>query len=92
MEKMVAVEEARRTLGRLIQEVTAGKHPIVITRRTSARAVLLGYEEYERMRALGEQAAARRFLEALDRIHASAAQAKLSPEVVGEAIRKVRRS
>lgn len=92
MGKMVAVEEARRTLGHLVQEVTGGKGPVIITRRTSARAVLLDYEEYERLRALGEQGAARRFSEALSRIHATVARSRLSPGVVKEAVRKVRRS
>ncbi len=51
MEKVVAIEEARRKLGKLVVEVASSRQPIIIARRNSERAVLLAYEEYERLRA-----------------------------------------
>jgi len=92
MDKIVAIEEARRKLGRLVLEVTSSRKPIIIARRKSERAVLLGYEEYERLKAHEAQAAESRFQEALDRIHSSVGKAGLKREVVAEAVRKVRAS
>jgi len=54
--------------------------------------VLLGYEEYERLKAHESEAAEKRFQEALDRIHSSVAKAGVKRAVVKEAIRKVRSS
>lgn len=92
MEKVVAIEEARKKLGKLVLEVASSRRPVIIARRNSERAVLLGYEEYERLKAQEAQAAEGRFQEALDRIHSAVAKAGLKREVVEEAIRKVRSS
>jgi prevent-host-death family protein len=92
MEKIVAIEEARRTLGKLVLEVASSRQPVIIARRNSERAVLLGYEEYERLRSQEAQMAEIRFHEALKRIHSAVARAGVRPEDVKEAIRKVRRS
>jgi len=92
MEKIVPIEEARRTLGKLVVEVASSKRPVIIARRNSERAVLVGYEEYERLRSHETQAAESRFHEALERIHSAVAKAGVKPEVVSEAIRKARRS
>lgn len=92
MERIVPIEEARRKLGKLVVEVVSSKKPIIIARRNSERAVLVGYEEYERLRSHEAQVAESRFHEALERIHSAVAKARLKPEVVSEAIRKVRRS
>ena len=92
MEKVVAIEEARKKLGKLVLEVASSKKPIIIARRNSERAVLMGYEEYERLKAQEAQAAESRFQEALDRIHSSVTKTGLKREVVEEVIRKVRSS
>lgn len=92
MEKVVAIEEARKKLGKLVLEVASSRKPVIIARRNSEWAVLLGYEEYERLKAQEAQAAEGRFQEALDRIHSAVAKAGLKREVVEEAIRKVRSS
>ena len=91
MEKVVPIEEARRKLGSLVVQVTASKQPVFIARRNSQLAVLLAYEEYDRLRAHEATAAERRFNEALDRIHSTVAKAGLKPGVVKEAVRKTRR-
>lgn len=92
MEKIVAIEEARRTLGKLVLEVASSRQPVIIARRNSERAVLLGYEEYERLRSHEAQMAESRFHEALERIHSAVAKAGVRPKVVTEATRTVRRS
>ena len=92
MEKVVAIEEARKKLGKLVLEVASSRKPVIIARRNSERAVLLGYEEYERLKGQEAQVAESRFQEALDRIHSAVAKAGLKREVVEEAIRKVRSS
>lgn len=92
MEKLVPIEEARRTLGKLVVEVASSRQPVVIARRNSERAVLLAYDEYERLRTHEAKAAESRFNEALKRIHSAVGKAGLKPSVVREAIRKARRS
>ena len=91
MEKVVAIEEARRRLGDLVVQVASSREPVIIARRNSERAVLLGYEEYGRLKAHEARAAERRFRHALERIHSSVAKAGVKPEAVKEAIRKARR-
>ncbi|MBI2358935.1 MAG: type II toxin-antitoxin system Phd/YefM family antitoxin [Deltaproteobacteria bacterium] len=92
MEKILQVEEARKKLGQLVVEVASGKQPVIIARHNSERAVLLSYEEYERLRLQETEAAQKRFQDALSRIHKAVACAGLKPRAVKEAIRKVRRS
>lgn len=92
MEKIVSVEAARKKLGELIVAVASRREPVIIARRNSERAVLLGYGEYERLRSQEAQAAEARFQAALDRIHSAVAKAGVKPAVVKEAIRKARRS
>ena len=92
MDKIVAIEEARKKLGKLVLEVTSSRKPIIIARRKSERAVLLGYEEYERLKAQEAQAAESRFQETLDRIHSAVGKAGLKREVVEEAVHKARSS
>jgi prevent-host-death family protein len=92
MEKVVPIEEARRKLGSLVVQVAASKQPVIIGRRNSELAVLLAYEEYDRLRAHEASAAKRRFNEALERIHSAVGKAGLKPGAVKEAVRKSRRS
>ena len=92
MEKVVPIEEARRTLGKLVVEVASSRQPIVIARRNSELAVLLAYDEYERLRTHEAKAAESRFNEALERIHSSVGKTGLKPSAIREAVRKTRRS
>ena len=87
--RTVPVEDARKQLGKLVSEAAAGT-PVVISRRGTQQAVLLGESEYERLRYLEEQAAKQRFKEALEQISAEVRRQGLSPDVVDEAIRAVR--
>lgn len=91
MERLVALEQARRTLGQLIKEVAAHREAVIIARKARDKAVLLSLDEYRRLKALEARDAERRFLEALARIHADVAASGLDPSVVEEAVREVRR-
>lgn len=88
----IPVEEARRHLGELIQSAVHDGKPIVISRRGKGAAVLLSYQEYERLRRLDEAAAAQRLLEALQAISRANEAAGLDPSVIEEALREIRRS
>lgn len=92
MERIIALEQARRVLGKLLHEVATLGKPIIITKKANEKAVLITYEEYTRFKAAEAADAERRFLEALGRIHADMAQDGLAPEVIEEAIREVRRT
>jgi prevent-host-death family protein len=91
MEKTIPVEEARRKLGQLIVEVASSKEPVIIARRNSEKAVLMNYNEYERLQAQEARAAEERFESALQRIHAAVREARVKPQAVKSAIRKARR-
>lgn len=89
---IIPVEEARRHLGELIQSAVHDRKPIVISKRGKDAAVLLSYQEYERLRRLDEEAATQRFLGALQAISQATEAAGLAPSVVEEALREIRRS
>ena len=90
MLKLTPIEEARRELGRLLDEVRRTGEPILLTRRGTGEAVLLSAEEFERLKEIEEAYARLAFERALEAIGNAAAAAKLSPEVVDDAIRAVR--
>jgi prevent-host-death family protein len=83
--RYVAVEEARKQLGRLVREAAAGA-PVTISRHGSERAVLLSGEEYERLKRAEEEASKARFSAAIEDIHGAVRDAGLTPDVVDEAI------
>jgi prevent-host-death family protein len=87
--RYVAVEQARKQLGKLVQDAAAGE-VITIGRRGADQVVLLSEVEYARLRRLEEAAAQQRFQEALAAISASVAEAGLSETEVKEAIGAVR--
>lgn len=88
--RYVPVEQARKRLGRLLQEVSAG-HPVVIGRRGTDQAVLISGAEYERLRRIEEENARALFRQALESISAAVREEGIGPEVVDEAIRAARR-
>lgn len=87
--RYVPVEQARKQLGKLVQEAAAGQ-VITIGRRGADHVVLLSEDEYARLRRLEEAAAQRRFQEALAAISASVAEAELDESVVDDAIATAR--
>lgn len=92
MERVVALEQARRALGKLVHDVTARREAVIIAKKAQEKAVLVSYDEYARLKAAEAADAERRFLEALTRIHADVARDGLTPDLAEEAIREVRRS
>ena len=88
--RYIPVEEARKRLGKLVRDASAGE-PVIIGRRGVEQAVLIAEEEYERLRRIEEQAARTRFHEALAAISADIRARRLPPKVVGEALRAARR-
>lgn len=90
MENVLGVEEARRVLGELVSDVSRKKEAVIITRRAKERAVLIGYEEYRRLKEVAAEAASARVAQALARIHEAVREAGVPPSAVEEAIREVR--
>ena len=85
-ERMVGVEEARGSLGRLVEDVARGGEVVALTKRGRARAVLMSRDEYARLVQIGNRDARvelrRHLAEARRKIKA----AGLDPSVVDEAI------
>ena len=70
----------------------AAGEPVIIGRRGVEQAVLISEDEYERLRRIEEEDAARvRFREALDAISAGVRTRRLPQKVVVETIRAARR-
>lgn len=90
LEYILGVEEARKNLGDLIARVARKKQPVVITRRTKEKAVLINYEEYKKLEEMAESVAANEVSQALKRIRRSVAGEGLPIGAVEEAIREVR--
>jgi prevent-host-death family protein len=88
--RYVAVEEARKRLGMLVREASAGE-PVIIGRRGTEQAVLLSEDEYARLRQIEDEAARMRFKEALEAIGAEVQAKKISRKAAEEAIRAARR-
>ncbi|MEW5762509.1 MAG: type II toxin-antitoxin system Phd/YefM family antitoxin [Bacillota bacterium] len=90
MENVVGVEEARRTLGRLIRRIVETGEQVIITRRAREKVVLMNYEEYKKLRELAAEVSAAKVSEALARIRTAVREAGLSAGVVDDALREVR--
>ncbi len=73
----------------MVGEAAAGER-IVIGRRGSEQAVLLGREEFDSLRRLEEQAAVSRFQEALVALREETRTRRLRQDLVDEAIRAIR--
>lgn len=91
VERFVGVEEARSTLGRLAEDV-AGGDEVWLTKRGRPLAVLVGRDEFNRLRTAASQAEraelARRLADARQRV----AEAGLDPAIIDEAFAAVRPS
>jgi prevent-host-death family protein len=91
MERFVGIEEARASLGRLVEEVAASGEHIAVTKRGRALAVLMSRDEYAQLKQLANQQAreelGRHLADARQRVEA----AGLDPSVVEQAIAAARR-
>lgn len=90
MEDVLGVEEARRSLGELVSDVSGTSKAVIITRRTKEKAVLMGYEEYRRLQEMATEVASTQLAQSLARIREAVKEAGILPSAVGEAIREVR--
>lgn len=57
MERKLSVSEARSQLPLLVKAVAEGNEPIVITTRNEPKAILMGYDSFQRQRQLRQQGA-----------------------------------
>ena len=91
MERFVGIEEARGSLGRLVEEVaTSGDH-IAFTKRGRALAVLVSRDEYAQLKQVANQRArdelGRLLTDARQRVKA----AGIDPSVIEQAIAAARK-
>jgi antitoxin YefM len=90
MERFVGVEEARARLGKLVEEVAESGNPVALTKRGRALAMIVGREEYSRIRQLASERARERLAKQLAQARRQIKAAGLDPSVVEEAIRAAR--
>lgn len=91
VERFIGVEEARDTLGRLVEEVAASGEPISLTRRGRPLAVLMGREEYARLRLVATQQARTELATLLVEVRERVGEAGVEQSVIDAAIAASRR-
>ena len=91
MERFVGVEDARGSLGQLVDEVAAGGDVVALTKRGKPLAVLVSREEYMRLKLAETDRARSELREVLGAARRKVAAAGLDPGVVDEAIAAARR-
>lgn len=90
MERFVGVEDARSSLGRLVEEVAAGGDVVALTKRGKALAVLVSRDEYTLMKLAASERARAELGDALGAVRRSVRDAGLDIDVVDEAIAAAR--
>lgn len=90
MEKIIGVDEARAKLGTLVKEVSNYGEPVIITRRSKDKAVLLGRDEYIRLKEMEAENARIKLKSVIKKIRNFIKEEGLSAEEVEEAIKAVR--
>lgn len=85
-ERMVGVEEARSSLGRLVDDVARGDEVVALTKRGRARAVLISRDEYARLVQIGNRDARAELRQRLAEIRRTIKAAGLDPSVVDDAV------
>lgn len=91
VERFVGVEEARATLGRLADEVAAGEE-VWLTKRGRPVAVLLGREEYTRLRAAATRAERAELAERVAKARKQVREAGLDPQIIDDAVQAARQT
>ena len=91
MERFVGVEEARGTLGRLVEEVAASGEPVSLTRRGRPLAVLMSREEYARLRLVATHQARQELAALLVDVRQRVGKAGVEQDVIAAAIAAARR-
>ena len=90
MERFLGVEEARSTLGRLVEEVATGGDVVALTKRGKALAVLVSRDEYLQMKLAASERARAELSEALRSARHKVRAAGLDAAVIDEAIAAAR--
>lgn len=91
VERFLGVEDARGSLGRLVEEVAGGSDVIALTKRGKALAMLVSREEYVQMKLAATERARMELSEALGSARDAVREAGLDAGVVDEAIAAARR-
>ncbi len=91
MERFVGVEDARGSLGQLVDDVAAGGDVVALTKRGKPLVVLVSREEYMRLKLAETDRARSELREVLGAARRKVAAAGLDPGVVDEAIAAARR-
>ena len=91
MERFVGVEDARGSLGQLVDDVAAGGDVVALTKRGRPLVVLVSREEYMRLKLAETDRARSELREVLGAACRKVAAAGLDPGVVDEAIAAARR-
>ena len=91
MERFVGVEEARASLGRLADEVAAGER-VWLTKRGRPLAVLLGRDEYDRLKAAATRAERAELAQRLAEARRRVREAGLDPQIIDDALAGARQS
>lgn len=89
VERFVGVEEARATLGRLAEEVAAGEE-VWLTKRGRPVAVLIGPDDYTRLRAAATRAERAELAERVAEARQRVADAGLDPQIIDDAVQAAR--
>jgi prevent-host-death family protein len=90
MAKVLSVDKARPSLGRLVDEVVRKREAVVITKRAGGAAVLVSYEEFAALKAVAEGKVKTRLRQALRELRRTVRKAHLPVQLVDEAIREAR--
>jgi len=91
VERFVGVDDARGSLGRLVEEVAAGGDVVALTKRGKALAVLVSRDEYMQMKLAATERARVELGEALGTARSAVREAGMDITVIDEAIAAARR-
>jgi prevent-host-death family protein len=90
VERFVGVDDARSSLGRLVEEVAAGGDVVSLTKRGRALAVLVSREEYLELKLAATERARAELTDALAQARSTVREAGLDVGVIDEAIAAAR--
>jgi prevent-host-death family protein len=90
VERFVGVDNARGSLGRLVEEVAASGDVVALTKRGKALAVLVSREEYVQMKLAASERARAELAESLGSARRTVREAGLDVAVIDEAIAAAR--
>jgi prevent-host-death family protein len=90
VERFIGVDDARASLGRLVEDVAAGGDVVALTKRGKALAVLVSRDEYVQMKLASSERARADLTIALGAARTAVREAGLDVAVIDEAIAAAR--